>query len=261
MNRDNAPMTVRRLAGLVAAGLLAVTAAACTSPPPPPVRATVDVGGEQATVVVAAGHTLELDVVDLADLPELPAGYDFPASALAITVGGVEPGSVLRVTLRLEHDVSTFFKLVGPAWEEFTFDGTTGAVVGADGVVTLHLQDGGRGDSDGVADGTIVDPGIWGTMFTLSNTCYDSSDPTMGDVKYLGPIDTFGNTELYWSTDGSCTGAIRGVVSMVYGPSLADAQVVCDALGGPTYDAFDPRAFGYELILPGYFGCATGLPT
>jgi hypothetical protein len=235
-------------------------AAACIDPPPPPVRASVEVGGEQATVVVPPGHTLELAAADLGTLPALPEGYSFPAAALAITVGGVEPGSVVRATVRLEHEVSSYFKVVGPAWEEFTFDGNTGAVVGTGGVVTLHLQDGGRGDADGVANGTIVDPGVWAAMFTLATTCYDSSDAGMGDARYLGPIDTFGNTELYWSTDGTCTGGVRGAVSMVFGPSLAEAQVVCDGLGGPTFDAFDPRAVGYELILPGYFGCATGLP-
>ena len=39
----------------------------------------------------------------------------------------------------------------------FVFDGETGAVVSGN-VVTLFLQDGGRGDADGVANGVILDP-------------------------------------------------------------------------------------------------------
>jgi hypothetical protein len=39
-------------------------------------------------------------------------------------------------------------------WFDFTFDGTTGAEILSDRIV-LHFVDGGRGDDDGAADGTI----------------------------------------------------------------------------------------------------------
>src|SRR5262249_47193292 len=45
-----------------------------------------------------------------------------------------------------------------PHWYEFTFDGTTGAEF-RDGLIVLHLMDGGRGDDDRLANGVIVDPG------------------------------------------------------------------------------------------------------
>ena len=44
------------------------------------------------------------------------------------------------------------------ALQPFDFDGTTGAVLNGN-MVTLHFIDGGRGDADGVANGTILDPG------------------------------------------------------------------------------------------------------
>src|SRR5262249_17318448 len=44
------------------------------------------------------------------------------------------------------------------AIDPFTFNGRTGAVVHGN-IVTLYLQDGGRGDADGLANGVIDDPG------------------------------------------------------------------------------------------------------
>ncbi len=50
-------------------------------------------------------------------------------------------------------------KLVEGSWDPFSFDGSTGASLSADGLsVDLRLRDGGRGDTDGAADGRIVDP-------------------------------------------------------------------------------------------------------
>ncbi|MCK5212111.1 hypothetical protein KAJ89_05400, partial [Candidatus Parcubacteria bacterium] len=43
-------------------------------------------------------------------------------------------------------------------WEEFNYDGTTGAVIN-DNEITLYFVDGDRGDEDGVANGVIVDAG------------------------------------------------------------------------------------------------------
>jgi peptidoglycan hydrolase-like protein with peptidoglycan-binding domain len=57
--------------------------------------------------------------------------------------------------------VNGYYKLSsdGSAWQGFAWDGTTGARSGPAGHITLTIRDGGRGDGDGTADGTIRDPG------------------------------------------------------------------------------------------------------
>ena len=72
------------------------------------------------------------------------------------------PGGIATVRLLLPPDArpNAYWK-TDPATGQlarFDYDGSTGAVI-AGNVVTLRLQDGGRGDADGLANGVIVDPG------------------------------------------------------------------------------------------------------
>ena len=48
--------------------------------------------------------------------------------------------------------------LPGDEWQEFNYDGTTGAVIN-DNEITLHFVDGGRGEEDGTANSEIIDLG------------------------------------------------------------------------------------------------------
>lgn len=83
----------------------------------------------------------------------------FPIGALEINVRGITAGAVTDVTLSFDTPVSTVQKLLGSGWGSFEFDGVTGARLSADGrSVVLSLQDGGRGDSDGAANGRVADP-------------------------------------------------------------------------------------------------------
>lgn len=148
---------------IAAAGILvgACTPGGPTTPTTTPAQSTttVVVNGEIVTVSGPAGSAVSAAPEDLASLPAAPSGLSFPVGALGITVGGLPTGSVAVVTVALQTQADTVYKLINNVWDPFVFDGTTGAVLSGDGLsITLYLQDGGRGDADSVANGIIEDP-------------------------------------------------------------------------------------------------------
>ena len=84
------------------------------------------------------------------------------------TVGGLVTGATVNVTLILHDPQESFndYWKYGPTqtdptdhWYNFLFNGTNGADIARDGdrtVITLHLTDGGPGDDDLTADGSIT---------------------------------------------------------------------------------------------------------
>jgi hypothetical protein len=138
-----------------------------------------------ATVSAATGRgsvTLDVPGHPLSDVRVSPAPTpgpgqpDLPYGLFGFTVHDVQAGGIAVVRMILPEGArpSSYFKqdpLTGQL-APFAFDGTTGAEVSGN-VVTLHLQDGGRGDADGVANGVIVDPGGPGTN-TVTVTALDA---------------------------------------------------------------------------------------
>jgi hypothetical protein len=110
-----------------------------------------------------------------------PAGVEFPVGFLEFEVRSLTPGEARQAKVKLPAGVraNTWWKFGrepadNPAtpginerttshWYEFRFDGVTGATffTGNDNrtTVTLHLEDGQRGDDDLAVNGVIVDPG------------------------------------------------------------------------------------------------------
>lgn len=152
------------LSGLIAAAGILVGACTPGGPTtsttaPPRSTTTVVVNGEIVTVSGPAGSAVSAATEDLAALPPAPSGLSFPVGALGVTVSGLPTGSGAVVTVALQTPTDTVYKLINDVWDPFAFDGTTGAVLSGDGLsITLYLQDGGRGDADSVANGTIEDP-------------------------------------------------------------------------------------------------------
>jgi hypothetical protein len=88
---------------------------------------------------------------------QVPLGATILTGGLSYQVTGASPGAAVDVALRLPpgSNPTNVYKLVG----QQLVDVSTIATITGDTIV-LHLTDGGLGDSDGVANGTIVDPVI-----------------------------------------------------------------------------------------------------
>lgn len=115
------------------------------------------VGGAGAlSLETDAGTLTSVSGVDPATLGTPPTGAAFPSGAIAFTVTGLEPGATatIRVIFPVGTAATRYLKFHDGAW----FDASS--LASFDGnVVTLTLTDGGIGDDDGSANGTIVDPG------------------------------------------------------------------------------------------------------
>lgn len=118
-----------------------------------------------------------------ADKSKLPYGL------IGFELQNVPIGGTATVQLRLPTDspANRYWKMDAAtnSLVDFSFDGTTGARLES-GVFHLYLQDGGRGDADGMANGRIVDPGGPGTapfnMFSIleSNWTFQQSGGSSG---------------------------------------------------------------------------------
>lgn len=120
------------------------------------------------TIQTSAGSLLNVQAVS--PPTPVPDNVSLPVGAFQFAIDGVPPGgkAVATYTLHGGESASTFH-VFGPTasnnaphWFEFLYDaGTdTGAKYDAlNNVFIVHYVDGGRGDADGLANGTIVDPG------------------------------------------------------------------------------------------------------
>jgi parallel beta-helix repeat protein len=106
------------------------------------------------------GAITDLSAVDEGMLPEAgKPDVEFPHGLFSFNIVGITPGSSATVTIVLPSAVpaaTQYWKCQDGAWVNVTLllsdnDG--------DNILLLTLTDGGLGDSDGSANGTIVDPG------------------------------------------------------------------------------------------------------
>jgi VCBS repeat-containing protein len=113
-------------------------------------------------IVTLAGRGRPFEGAQAVRGPQGSRDARVPHGLFEFTLRGVEPGSITSFELVLPPSMATdtYYK-VDPATGEltpFAFNGATGAIVQGNRV-TLYVQDGGRGDADGIANGVIVDPG------------------------------------------------------------------------------------------------------
>jgi hypothetical protein len=135
----------------------------------PNVESVYSATGNYITLAAPDGVTLQ--DLQVADPPvDPPLGADLPQGTISFAADGVSVGGSFTVTLIVQSGTTAdgYWKY-GPTpsdpsdhWYEFAYDGTTGAQVSGN-IITLHFVDGGRGDSDLVANGSITDPGGTGT--------------------------------------------------------------------------------------------------
>jgi hypothetical protein len=135
-----------------------------------------------------------------------PAGLTpvFDTGALDFTVSGLSPGGIARVVIQLPAGTLqpttsyAYYKETAGVWSPFNYDAqtNTGAQIDtANNQVVLTVVDGGRGDEDGLANGSVLDPGALfitpvqativnaptastvGTAIALTSVVADGGDP------------------------------------------------------------------------------------
>ncbi len=89
-----------------------------------------------------------------------PAGVDLPYGVLGFVLTGGTPGSSADVTIQYPDPLpaNTEYWKYNRATKQWYPLAPSGYTVSGS-TITLHLTDGGTGDSDGAANGVIVDPG------------------------------------------------------------------------------------------------------
>jgi len=113
-----------------------------------------------ATFGTSSGSITGLTAIAQATLtcPATP-GLTFPHGLFSFNITNIPPGSTVTITITLPSAVpagTQYRKCQNGAWVDVT------SLLGdndGDNVLTLTLTDGGLGDADGTAKGTIVDPG------------------------------------------------------------------------------------------------------
>lgn len=266
-------VTHRRVGAIVAVGaVMAATSACFPNPPNPPDPEptnvdTVETAGGTVTATVEPGVTVDIAVADPSVLPPSASNVVTPVGALSIQVSGLVAGSAVAVTVELETPVDRARKLIDGVWQQFDHDGTTGATVSADGLtLTLDLLDGGRGDTDGVANGVIVDPVLPEEVTGIEIT--SEATPLISQaVPYSFQLEADGpeNDAITWSVieggvygmtidaDGLMTGTLPGYYHGA-GPALMRVQ----ATDGATTDT-KLLVFSSQPISP-ILGVPTGAP-
>lgn len=122
-------------------------------------------GTSYVTLSSSAGVLRGVRWLPTPPVEDRPQGWDFPFGELGFVVESLEPGAGVTVTLRTSGTllVDHYWKAIEMPngrreWMLWDWDGTTGARFGA-AQIELRLVDGGRGDTDGIADGRVADPG------------------------------------------------------------------------------------------------------
>lgn len=239
--------------------------------PPGPVApvASVTVDGEVVSARGPVGSRIALSVADPDTLPATPADVDFPVGAVLVELTSVAPGSTVTVTVQVQSAIEMIRAYFGLEWDPFADDGTTGAQLSAAGTtITLRVTDGGRGDADGAADGsidTVVAPANPSGGGTPAG-CYRAAYPFGADVKVIGPPDQVGNLESYLTSyDGTCSGTPRPAAEeygfYVTAATSAEALGVdgapgaCELVWGSPIGLAQPFATAWVDGPAGYFVC------
>lgn len=104
-----------------------------------------------------------------------PLGLTFPEGFFSFNIVSITPGSTVTITISLPQAVlvgTQYWKCQNGNWIDCT------SLLGSndgDNVITLTITDGGLGDADGLANGTIVDPGGPGVLGGSAKKRYEGA--------------------------------------------------------------------------------------
>jgi hypothetical protein len=132
--------------------------------------AIVGSGGQAVALVSPNGTALSSESLVPVSAPDIPSGALAVNDAIAYTVTHVSTGGTAKVVIDLpptDQAPTAIYKLVNGVYVDVT---SLSSISGSE--LTLNLTDGGTGDEDGKANGTIVDPlvpvsGVRGTSTVL----------------------------------------------------------------------------------------------
>jgi len=154
--------------------------------------------GQFYLTIASENGTAITDVYNDEPPQSAPQDYSFPFGLISFNINSITPGSPTTVRLYLPdgHSCDSYYKynFSTDTWEEFLYDGVTGAVIDAN-VITLHLVDGLRGDQDALINGIVSDPGTPGIAETSiaaeedtgpDNVCFvTTADPGNSAIQVL----------------------------------------------------------------------------
>lgn len=157
----------------------------------------------------------------------VPAGATDLTGSVAYNLTGLTPGATATVSVTLTDTPSTptaLYKNVNGTWVDLssiaTFDGQ---------VVTLTVTDGGLGDSDGLANGTIADPLVLADIDANTLASLRSAVPSAPIAPTTAPTGT--GVTLQWTAPASSWNLITGydvqVATKASGPFSAVTSGTC----------------------------------
>ena len=126
-----------------------------TVPPPGPGGIVINTPGGQVSLEVVSGGALQTFTWGPLSVPP-PDGYIMPFGELSFTASAAPAGGLVVLKMVLPMSPAAYFKLAGPAWQNFVFNGETGSQIIGNTIV-LTIRDNGRGDTNPAA-GLIADP-------------------------------------------------------------------------------------------------------
>jgi hypothetical protein len=171
-----------------ATGTIRVTVGAASAPN----TGFVDTPFGRITVTSPAGTVLgNLAPGLLPASPAPPRGVSFPYGLIGFTVSGVVPGATIPVSIELPGPVNDYWKLANNAWVRMTSATFSG------NVVVLNLTDGGMGDTDGLANGLIIDPGAAGVAPPTTTTLMVSDRPNRSGAVALDGRTLYGRVFVF----------------------------------------------------------------
>ncbi len=187
----------------------------------------------------------------------LPSGATVLTGSLSYTVSGLTPGASIDVTLQLPpgSDPTAVFKYQNGSYVDLS----SIATISGD-TITLHLTDGGLGDADGVANGTIVDPVI-PVLLNRPNAptiTQVSGGNGSASVAFTAPTMDGGSSILDYtatcvSSDGGVTGSATGSASplMVTGLTNGDTYT-CSVMARTVVGSSSPStaSSSFSLLTP-----------
>ena len=137
--------------------------------------ACIETATGSGTACLTTSHGIMSDLVAVA-APSLPS-VTFPHGMFNFKITGLTPGQTVTLTIELPDPVpvgTVWWKYDNGRWHSLPNLNDNG-----NNIMVIQVKDGGVGDSDGVANGIIVDPGGPGNPMTVG---WDTAPVSMASV-------------------------------------------------------------------------------